>query len=145
MTDEEDRLVLASTGRSQRWVLHRPVDLYDDGYVHELRVEATDDGISVKGSTTLEGRGEERLGDFLLSLDRDWRGWPGVRSWTSMGGEMTLAASHDGTRQVLLTVTLRRPGRTHDADAWEARIALTIEAGEELRELAHAAVDFLRV
>jgi hypothetical protein len=84
------------------------------------------------------------LRDFLTWLAQDWRGQPGIRAWTAMENEMTLEAAHDGTGHVRITVTLRRAWRTHDPDAWPARIALTLEAGEQLRELASAADHFLR-
>jgi hypothetical protein len=76
-------------------------------------------------------------------LDQDWRGWPGTRTWTAMENEMRLEAVHDGTGHVRIAVTLRRAERSHDTDAWSARIVLTLEAGEQLRELASAANQLL--
>jgi hypothetical protein len=140
--DEEDRFVVATTGGAQRWVLHRPVDDWGDGHVHGLRVQVGDDGISAEGSSTFEGLTRENLRDFLVGLDRDFRGWQGVRSWTSMEREMTVEAGHDG--RVRLAVTLRRAFRSFEDDAWSARIVLTLEAGEELSRLARNADRVLR-
>ncbi len=61
-----------------------------------------------------------------------------------MEHEMTLDATHDGTGHVQIAATLRRARRSHDPDAWLARIVLTLEAGEQLRELASEADHFLR-
>jgi hypothetical protein len=40
--------------------------------------------------------------------------------------------------------TLRQAQRAHAPDAWSARIVLTLEAGEQLREIASTADRFLR-
>lgn len=77
-------------------------------------------------------------------LDQDWRGWHGTRTWKAMENEMTLEAAHDRTGHVRIAVTLRQAQRTHDPDAWSAWIVLTLEAGEQLRELASTADLFLR-
>ena len=57
---------------------------------------------------------------------------------------MTLEATHDGSGHVRIAVTLRRTPRAHHPDAWSARVILTLEADEQLRELASAASHFLR-
>ena len=136
---EDDRFVIAPEGSPQRWVLGRPLDPCGDGYVHRVFVEVSDDGSAASGWATLEGQGPRTLRDFLMWLEQGWRGWPGARTWTAMEREMTLEATHDGARHVQIAVTLRRAQRAHDPDAWSARIVLTLEAGEQLRELASAA------
>jgi uncharacterized protein DUF6228 len=140
---EDDRLIVAPDGSSQRWTLGRPVDLYDGGYVHRVFVEISDDGIAASGWVTFEGQASRTLRDFLMWLDQDWRGWPGTRTWAALGTEMTLEAAHDGTGHVRIAVTLRQAERSDD-HAWSARIVLTLEAGEQLRELASAADQVLR-
>lgn len=141
---EDGRFVIAPEGSTQRWTLGGPVDPYGDGYVHRVFVEVIDDGIAASGWATFEGQTPRTLRDFLTWLDQDWRGWPGTRTWTAMENEMTLEATHDGTGHVQIAVTLRRGERTYDPDAWSARIVLTLEAGEQLHELASAADQFLR-
>jgi len=80
VTDEEERLVIATPGSTQRWVVHRPADPYGDG-VHTMGVEVSDEGISAVSTATFEGRGPENLRGFLAGLAADWRGWSGTRSW----------------------------------------------------------------
>jgi hypothetical protein len=143
VTVEEDRFVIVPYGSTQRWTVYRPIDPHGEGYVHNMLVELSDEGLTASGLATFEGRAPENLQDFLIGLAKDWRGWPGIRPWTSMKGEMTLEASHDGQGHVTIAVTLRRAERTYDPDAWSARIALTLEAGEELRRLADDAEHFL--
>jgi hypothetical protein len=123
--------------------MHRPIDPYGDGYVHRVLVELSDEPLTASGYVTFEGLSPENLRQFLVGLAGDWQGWPGVRSWTSMGREMSLEATHDGRAHVRIAITLRRPERTYAPDAWSARIVLTVEAGEELRRLADDADHFL--
>ena len=144
MDAEDNRFVIAPAG-SPRWTLSRPADPDGDGYVHRVFVEVSDSGIAASGWATFEGRTPQTLRDFLMQLDEDWRGWAGTRTWTAMENEMTLEATHDGTGHVRIAVTLRQAHPAHDADAWSARIVLTLEAGEQLRELAGTAGHFLRV
>jgi Family of unknown function (DUF6228) len=132
------------TRNGRRSLPGRPADPYGDGYVHRVFVEVSDDGITASGWATFEGRTPQTLRDFLAGLDQDWRGWPGTRTWTAMENEMTLEAAHDGTGHVQIAVTLRQAQRAHAPDAWSARIVLTLEAGEQLREIASTADRFLR-
>lgn len=55
---------------------------------------------------------------------------------------MTLDATHHG-RHVSLAVTLRRPHRTYEPDAWSARVVFNLEPGEQLRNPAADAADVL--
>jgi Family of unknown function (DUF6228) len=141
---EADRLVIAPAGSPQRWAVGRPVDSYGDGYVHKVFVEISDDGIAASGWATFDGQAPQTLRDFLTGLGEEWRGWPGTRTWTSMEHEMTVNATHDGRGHVRIAVTLRRARRADHLHAWSARIVLTVEAGEQLRELADAADHLLR-
>jgi hypothetical protein len=141
---EDDQLVIAPEGSAQRWALGRPVDPYGDGYVHRVFVEVSDDEITASGWATFEGRTPQTLRDFLVRLDQDWRGWPGTRTWTAPENEMTVEATHDDTGHVQIAGTLRQAQRAHAPDAWSARIVLTLEAGEQLREIASKAGRFLR-
>lgn len=49
---------------------------------------------------------------------------------------MEIEATHDGRAHVLLAVTVKRPEMTFVADAWSARVVLTLEAGEQLARVA---------
>ena len=144
-TEQADRLVVSPAGGSEaRWVVSRPVDPDGDGYTHTVDVELSDDGITARGPAAFSGRTPENLRDFLVALEKDWRGWRGARSWTSMEGEMTVEARHDGRGHVSLAITLRRADLNHTPDAWSARVVVTVEAGEELRRVADAADRLLR-
>ncbi|MFE3457833.1 DUF6228 family protein [Nocardiopsis aegyptia] len=144
MSALEDRFVVAPMDAPGRWVVHRPNDLHGDGYTYMVDVEISDAGITAHGPAAFDGDTPENLRDFLVALARDWRGWKGARSWTSMGDEMTVEARHNGRSHVSLAVTLRRADLHHTPDAWSARVVVTVEAGEELRRIADAADRLLR-
>ncbi|WBC13250.1 DUF6228 family protein [Micromonospora sp. WMMA1998] len=73
---------------------------------------------------------------FLDELAAGWAGWPGVRTWRSLGGQLALDARHDGRGHVTLGVTLRRPGHDADDTGWSARCVFLLEAGEETTRFA---------
>ncbi len=82
------------------------------------------------------------LGDYFASVEQDWRGWKGEKTWESVEGELSLTAIHDGLGHITLTAELRNrfnpPSRQ-----WLARGALSLEAGA-LGPLAQAAARFER-
>jgi len=137
-----DCVVLSQEATNRRCVWHRPVDGHGDGYVYFLQVDLEDDGLVAHGSSALDGREQLDLPAFLAHLVERWRGWEGTLAWTSMESEMTLEATHHG-RQVRLAVTLRRPHRTFEPDAWSARVVFTLEPGEQLSKLATDAAEIL--
>lgn len=122
-----------------RVVLHPPVDPFDDGYFHDLRVELHDDGLHAETSVRLEGpalrREDPPLVAFVQSLADDWQGWEGTREWASIESDLFVDARHDGRGHVAIGLTLKHP-HGHDAAAWSARVVLSLEAGEELTRLA---------
>jgi hypothetical protein len=137
-----ESVVLGQTASPRRCVWHRPVDEHGDGYVYFLQVDLEDEGLVAHGWSALDGRDRLDLPAFLACLVERWRGWEGTLTWTSMEGEMTLDATHHG-RHVCLAVTLRRPHRTYEPDAWSARVVFNLEPGEQLRNLAADAADVL--
>lgn len=80
------------------------------------------------------------LAELFTSFARDWRGWPGTRTWQSLEGELELTATCDRTGHVNLTVTLS--DRMHPA--WSASADLVLEAGA-LERIAREVEAFERV
>ncbi|WP_090943381.1 DUF6228 family protein [Nonomuraea jiangxiensis] len=101
-------------------------ELHDDGLT--ASTVAKIDGLYANPVCTLSG--------FMEGLVVEWRGWNGVRTWTSLERELALDARHDGRGHVSLGVTLRAPGLDLDDTAWSARSVFVLEAGEELTRLA---------
>jgi uncharacterized protein DUF6228 len=95
--------------------------------------------VTLKGPD-LEARGKvwngvgTGLGDFVAELARSWRGWDGLRKWSSMEGELELEAVMDRTGHVHLTVALqyRLPV------LWRVQLQLVVEAGQLDRLAADA-------
>ncbi len=123
-----------SDGR--KWVIDRPVDLDQYGYVRKARAEIRADGLMAQTTVTLDSSGDRDLVGFFSALARDWKGWSGERRWTALEAEMGIEAWHDGRAHVILAVTVRRPWLTYAKDAWSARVVFTLEAGEQLTAVA---------
>lgn len=74
------------------------------------------------------------IDEFFRSMARDWRGWDGVRSWSSLEGELELEASSDGRGHTRLRLRMA----LDPARDWRIDVVLVIEAGS-LDELAAGA------
>jgi hypothetical protein len=70
------------------------------------------------------------LADFFESLERDWRGWADVRTWSSLESDLVIQATHDG--HIHLVVELRQP----QEQSWIVTAHLEVEAGEQLSLIA---------
>jgi hypothetical protein len=44
----EEGFVIAPGDSTHRWVVHRPIDPYGDGYVHRMLVEVSDEGLTAR-------------------------------------------------------------------------------------------------
>lgn len=73
------------------------------------------------------------LGRFVSTLEQDWRGWSGERIFETVEGEMRIAASHDGSGHVVLTVEL---AESLDPGGWRVLVKVPVEAGEALSRFA---------
>jgi hypothetical protein len=65
---------------------------------------------------------------FFSSLASEWRGWSGERVSSTLEGEFTIKATHDGSETVELTVTLRQLESGGDG-SWRATASLFVDAG----------------
>jgi hypothetical protein len=48
----------------------------------------------------------EGIGEFFRSMARDWRGWAGTRSWSSLEGDLEIEATADGLGHTTLLISL---------------------------------------
>ena len=62
-------------------------------------------------------------------LAEDFRGWSGERTWRSVNRELRVTATHHSGGHVGLCWTLAEPH-------WELSVAVTVDAGEDMRRLA---------
>lgn len=89
---------------------------------------------------TLHGDG---LGSFAAGLERDFRGWPGERVWTSIRADLELRATHHG-RSVELAWTLQgREPVLDETRPWSATVRTVVTPGEELRRFSADVAEFL--
>jgi hypothetical protein len=94
-------------------------DLVDDGLLANKRVYAH------------YASGWRDLAAFFAGLAADWRGWLGMREWTSLESDLKIEARHGG--HVRLHVTLYGASAPW---AWKASTYLTLEPGEQLSRAA---------
>lgn len=89
-------------------------------------------GLDVTTSVyAVNGDGFDGLVEFFNGMERDWRGWDGVREWKALEGELELSATHDGGH-------LRFEVRVRDSirALWTVETSLSIEPGEQLAAAA---------
>jgi hypothetical protein len=80
------------------------------------------------------------LVDLFESLARDWRGWEGERSWSSIEGEFSIAAGTTKAGHVTLALTLRH---NDFKDHWRLDVSVFTEAGQ-LERIAREIATFFR-
>ncbi len=68
------------------------------------------------------------IADLFRSMAGEWRGWPGVKCWKSVEGELSLTASHDSIGHITLWVTLGTVDYEDD-EPWKIETALMLEPG----------------
>lgn len=95
--------------------------------VAELRVDSLAATLTV-GSHYATGFSD--LAALFAAMETDWRGWEGVRKWTSLENELTIEAHHDG--HIRLTIVLRDVYPW----TWTASAHLTLDPGEQLSAAA---------
>jgi hypothetical protein len=115
------------------WNIDPPAEPHDD-YVRTARVRIRAAGLEARTIATFSD-GPWDLALFFAQLAADWRGWEGERHWRALEGDLEVQASDQGAR-VLIAVTVRRPDMTFANDAWQARIVLTLEPGEQVESVA---------
>ncbi len=82
--------------------------------------------------------GDRTLALLFRRLADDWKGWDGVRDWSSIEGTLDLRATHDGLGHVPMRVRIRS---SLYEDAWNVEGTVWLEAGG-LSKLARDAAAF---
>jgi hypothetical protein len=70
------------------------------------------------------GNGFDGLGDFFRSMSEAWRGWDGEHRWSSLEGDLSITAKHDGHVTV--------GGEVQESIEWSAEAELSLDPGEQL-------------
>jgi hypothetical protein len=103
-------LTLQDFPGSARLVIQPPTIPYDDDYFHDIHVTLSDDGMSAQSTVRLARFEHPPLVDHLTQLATDWKGWTGIRAWSSIGQGLLLDAQHDGLGHVTVGPILYRQG-----------------------------------
>ncbi len=102
-------------------------------------------GVSLKGRYLQAGDVipvDPSLAAFFRTLDREWRGWAGAKTWTSIGDNCTIEARHDGIGHILLVASLHEPGMDREeVQGWTASLEVRIDVSE-LSTIARKLADF---
>lgn len=66
-----------------------------------------------------------RLIEFFEAMKKDWRGWDGVREWSSAEGEFAISATSDWLGHVLLQVAFKPV-----YPSWSVNVRLTLDVSQ---------------
>jgi hypothetical protein len=101
------------------------------------------EGAGLAASVSVQTLHGDGLGSFAAGLDRDFRGWPGERVWTSLRGDLELRATHTG-RSVELAWTLHGHSQSlAERRSWACTVWTRVTPGEELRRFSADLAEFL--
>lgn len=97
---------------------------------HPVSVEATLVTPGLEVSETVWGHyatGFDDLISFFIGLEKQWRGWAGIETFSSVENDLRLEASHDG--HVWLQVRFQPVG-----ERWSAGATFRLDPGEQLSQ-----------
>ena len=126
MADRQVRLAFSTFQR---------LDHYTCGFI--FTGDAAD--LSARVTVITETAGDDLPG-FVRELSENFRGWTGTRMWRSLEDQLRIDATWRSGGHVDLAFHLR-PSVYHH---WTATIEITLEAGEELRNLGEELLIFMR-
>jgi len=110
-----------------------PEDRERDGSVVTLNPHLLTDGLSAQRVVDRNyASGFADLLHFFERLAKDWRGWRGERSFSSLEGDLRLVATHDGGH-VQLQVTV-----VDWVEGWTSRAPVRLEPGEQLSQVVRS-------
>ncbi|WP_051023373.1 DUF6228 family protein [Nocardia pneumoniae] len=114
----------------------------DDDFV-AMCAELSAEGMSASMRGLLVDHvGGRSLSRFVDTLEQDFTGWTGIRTWESMDHELRIDTEHAPLGHVRLTWTLMR--QSGFSTSWTATTVTVLEAGEQVRQFAATIHRFLR-
>ncbi len=108
--------------------------------VEYLRVSLKDKGIAAS-SAKIYLYEPHSLAAFFEDLAVNWKGWEGVKQWSSIEGDFSLSCEADGLGHVAIEVELKSGLY---ADDWRVKAVIHADAGQ-LSEVAGKVRLFLHV
>lgn len=76
---------------------------------------------------------------FLREVAAEWRGFDGLKEYSTLEGQLLLSCRHDGKGAVYCSATLRRP----ESPDWSVQAAMEFGAGAHLERLADEVEAFM--
>jgi hypothetical protein len=138
----DDEIVL---GRPGAMLAFGPPEYWTDGSkLVRIPLRVSADGLEARTHIELEawGRWIPGFHAYLDDLDREWRGWDGVKEWSDDGHNVTLGATHRSALVATLTVSLTGFPGQDGVGEWVARAVVPLESAQ-LSRLAHRVHDLL--
>ena len=69
----------------------------------------------------------QALAGLFHSLSQDWKGWNGVREWSSIEGDFGLSATSDKLGHIKLSMSFREVDASEE---WGAKVCLFVDSGQ---------------
>ncbi len=97
-----------------------------DGWLDSFVVQVLEPGLSatarVENSRYIQGPQT-----FFSDMAKNWRGWPGEKTWHALEGELDLVATSDSLGHITIRVSLRP---TAGPEGWRVVSYAYLEAGQ---------------
>jgi hypothetical protein len=91
------------------------------------RVTLRENGLEATINVYAFDPSDNGLSKFFAELAENWKGWKGVKKWSSLEGEFELECSHDGLGHIGTTATIYS---NLYGNGWTAQIRFDIENGQ---------------
>jgi len=108
--------------------------------VEYLRVSLKDKDIAAS-SAKIYIYEPHSLASFFEDLAANWKGWEGVKEWSSVEGDFSLSSTSDALGHIVMKVTLKSGLYEDD---WCVKAVINIDAGQ-LDEISWKLKEFLHV
>jgi hypothetical protein len=81
------------------------------------------------------------LANLFQSIAEEWRGWQGEKKWSSIEGELAVAATSDRLGHISLAVEMRQ--NYEQGEPWKLKATIIVDAGQ-LDAIARNAKQFFQ-
>ena len=112
--------------------LSEPEGLSKPDGSESYRVTLGENEFEVSGRVYSFDPHDKGLPKFFAELAEQWKGWDGLKTWSSLEGEFNLECKHDRIGHVTTTATLHSNPYGH---GWTGQIRFDLAAGQ-LKDIA---------
>ena len=126
--------MIALTGQQGRRLHFSDLSAGRDGFTSFVCRLETEAG---QFSVTVHEHGSGPV-PFLRDVAEQWTGWTGSKTYSSLEGQLTMSAEHDGLGTISIRVTICQPWPPE----WSARAVLEVGGGADVQSQASYLVDW---